>query len=123
MVGRVNRDQLLLGRSTPGTWELFDQLMRVEEYKECRKKLKQEIRRVKRDNEMFLTNRIKDNPKLSKTDIEKKRVTKEKLGLTGSLASVVAKLLERILRDGIYSHLEENKFIWDSQHDFVLQIP
>lgn len=91
--------------------------------KDAEKKLKQEIRRVKRDNEMSLANRIKDNPKLSKTGIEKKRVTKEKLGLTGSLASVVAKLLERILRDGIYSHLEENKFIWDSQHDFVLQSP
>ncbi|PLS49478.1 hypothetical protein CYV29_15670, partial [Carnobacterium maltaromaticum] len=36
-----------------------------------------------------------------------------------SLTSVVGKLLEKILRDRIYSHLEENGLISDRQHGFV----
>ena len=36
-----------------------------------------------------------------------------------SLTSVVGKLLEKILRDGIYSHLETNGLIGDRQHGFV----
>ena len=36
-----------------------------------------------------------------------------------SLTSVVGKVLERIIRDRIYKHLERNKLIRDSQHGFV----
>ena len=36
-----------------------------------------------------------------------------------SLTSVVGKVLERIIRDRIYDHLERNKLIGDSQHGFV----
>eukprot|EP00061_Rhincodon_typus_P004628 g23049.t1 len=37
-----------------------------------------------------------------------------------SLTSVVGKLLEKILRDKIYKHLEANVLIRDKQHGFVL---
>ena len=36
-----------------------------------------------------------------------------------SLTSVVGKLLEKILRDRIYAHLEENGLVSDRQHGFV----
>jgi len=36
-----------------------------------------------------------------------------------SLTSVVGKLLEKILWDRMYSHLEENRLIRDRQHGFV----
>ena len=36
-----------------------------------------------------------------------------------SLTSVVGKVLERIIRDRIYNHLERNNLIRDSQHGFV----
>ena len=36
-----------------------------------------------------------------------------------SLTLVVGKLLEKILRDRMYSHLEENRLISDRQHGFV----
>ena len=36
-----------------------------------------------------------------------------------SLTSVVGKVLERVIRDRIYDHLERNNVIKDSQHGFV----
>eukprot|EP00061_Rhincodon_typus_P005241 g24514.t1 len=36
-----------------------------------------------------------------------------------SLTSVVRELLEKILRDKVFAHLEENGFISDRQHGFV----
>ena len=38
---------------------------------------------------------------------------------TVSLTSVVGKLLEKILKDKVYSHLEEKRLISDRQHGFV----
>ena len=35
------------------------------------------------------------------------------------MASVVGKLLEKILRDRIYAHLEENGLVSDRQHGFI----
>ena len=50
-----------------------------------------------------------------------KKVSRDSLGnyRPVSLKSVVGKLLEKILRDRIYGHLENHGLIRDSQHGFV----
>eukprot|EP00061_Rhincodon_typus_P003128 g19359.t1 len=51
-----------------------------------------------------------------------KKGSKDNLGnyRPESLMSVIGKLLEKIPRDKIYTHLEANGLISDRQHDFVL---
>ena len=52
----------------------------LEEYKDSMKELKKGLRRAKRDHEMSLAGRIKENPKAFYAYIRRKRVAKERVG-------------------------------------------
>jgi len=52
----------------------------LEEYRECRSTLKMEIRRAKREHEIALVDKVKENPKRFYKYIKGKRVTRERIG-------------------------------------------